>query len=941
MATVLMCAAVPLGAQTPGPVAVNPAGDTAWLYRGSDIPQDPAWRFGTLSNGLRYALRRNALPAGTLSIRVRIGAGGLEERPDEQGYAHFLEHMLFRGTAAVPDGEAIRVWQRLGASFGADTNAFTSLTATTYVLDLPRTDTASVDTALSVLSGMMRQATLGGPAVDIERKVVIAERDLRLPPLARRLQDLTKPLLFSGTRAATSEVTGTEQTLSAATPDRLRAFYDRWYRPDNAVLTIVGDIDVAQMEVLARRHFGGWTGRGPAPRPIAYGTPVVPAITSAVLSDPQASNGLALFWVRAHDDRPWTKDRQAVAYVRELALRIINRRLTRKARAGAGFVAAGASQSEGRHGVDLVQIGATTRTGQAQQALNDLYGVLADIDATPPTAAEIAREAADIDELFRARVAGETTATSPALANLLIQSVDEGDVVATATTYATIFAASKAMLAPDKVGAVMRSLISGPPRALLTSPAPVPGGQPGFARTLVAARAIKAAARSTDRDVSFADLAPPAAPGRIVSRTQIADYDATRIRFANGVDLVVKRTPFDKDRVAVVTLVGNGMAALDPARPAPLWSLGAVAEGGIGPFDADALERLMAGRRLGIALSLGEREIRYSGFTNQRDLADELRLLGAAVAEPRFDPSSLGRLKDAAVQNYDTSLATPGGAAGTMITEILHGGDKRYAYPARDAIAALTLDAFRGFWTPLLAPGIRRVVILGDVDVEAAIRAAAATVGATPARPQQAVAPDRLDSHPFTPAATPVIIRHRGDPAQAIAVVAWPTTGGLADLDQTRALRVAADIVQARLFDRFREAEGGGYAPNVASAASLTQPSFGLFSASSQLRRDRIPDFERAVREIQADLATNGPTADEVARVVTPIVSGNERALRTNGYWQGVLIGDLDDPRLHRVHATIVAGYRGVTPAAVKAAMMTWIAGKPSLRIQVLGPGKP
>ena len=933
----LACTTAPLAAQSPV-VAAAARTDPAWLYSGSDIPRDPAWRLGTLPNGLRYALRRNALPAGTVSIRVRIGAGALEERPDERGYAHFLEHMLFRGTAGVPDGEAIRIWQRLGASFGADTNAFTSQTATTYVLDLPRKDDAALNTAFAALSGMMRDATLAAPAVEIERKVVLAERDLRVPPRARRMQDISRPLLFAGLRAETADVTGTDATLSAATPDRLRAFYDRWYRPENAVVTIVGDVDIAQLEALARRHFGTWTARGPAPAPVDYGKPVVPPIASAVLVDPQAAANITLFWVRAHDNRPWTEARQRSAFIREMGIQIINRRLTQKTRAGAAFLASGAAFAEGRHGADIMQVGAAPRAGAWQAALTDLYGVLADIDANPPTTAEIAREVAEADEAFRARTTAESNAASPQLANLLVQATDEGDVVATAATYTRIFDAAKAMMTPSAVGAAMRGVIAGPPRALLTTPTPIAGGQPAFAKALVAARAIKAAARAADRTVSFADLAPPAAPGRILSRTVIAEYDATRVRFANGVELVVKRTPFDRDRIVVTAAVGNGMAALDPARPAPTWSLGAVPEGGIGPFDADALERLTAGRRLGLSVGLDERAINYTGFTNQAALVDQLRLLSAAVAEPRFDAQTLGRLKDSALQNYDARLSTPAGVAATALPELFHGGDKRFAWPTRDAIAGLTPESYRAFWTPLLAPGIRRVVILGDVDIEAAIRAVATTIGAVPERPQLPPAAARLDERPFTPVDAPVILRHEGDPAQAIAIVAWPTTGGLADVAETRALRVAADIFQTRLFDRFRESEGGGYAPDISSAMSLTQPTYGIFSASTQLRRDRIADFERAVSDIRDDLATKGPTPDEVARATGPIISANQRALVSNPYWQGLLTNDLDDPRLRRVHATLVEGYRTVTPAAVRAAMAKWIAGKPALRVRVLGP---
>ena len=114
-------------AQT-APAAIAPAKTTAapWLYEGSDVPVDDTWTFGVLPNGLRYAVKKNDVPAGQVSIRVRIDAGALHENNDEQGFAHLIEHLSFRGSTFVPDGEAKRIWQRFGVTFVSDSNAHTA-----------------------------------------------------------------------------------------------------------------------------------------------------------------------------------------------------------------------------------------------------------------------------------------------------------------------------------------------------------------------------------------------------------------------------------------------------------------------------------------------------------------------------------------------------------------------------------------------------------------------------------------------------------------------------------------------------------------------------------------------------------------------------------------------------------------------------------------------
>ena len=115
-----------------------------WLYENSDVPIDAAWRFGTLPNGLRYAVRRNGVPPGQVSVRLRMDVGSLMERDNEQGYAHYMEHLTFRGSRHVPDGESKRIWQRLGVTFGSASNAQPTPPGTTSALALPQATQATL-----------------------------------------------------------------------------------------------------------------------------------------------------------------------------------------------------------------------------------------------------------------------------------------------------------------------------------------------------------------------------------------------------------------------------------------------------------------------------------------------------------------------------------------------------------------------------------------------------------------------------------------------------------------------------------------------------------------------------------------------------------------------------------------------------------------------------
>jgi zinc protease len=322
-------------------------------------------------------------------------------------------------------------------------------------------------------------------------------------------------------------------------------------------------------------------------------------------------------------------------------------------------------------------------------------------------------------------------------------------------------------------------------------------------------------------------------------------------------------------------------------------------------------------------------------------LVDQLRLIDAAIREPRFDSKAFERIRDGFVQNYDSVYASPQSVFGAFSNQPLHGGDQRFAYPTRDGARATTADAFRTFWQPLFASGARKVLIIGDIDTAAAIEAARQTFGAAVTKPQPQEPSSHLALTPPAHAAVPLVFTHRGDPDQMIAASVWPTTGSLKNIKQMRALNVAAQIMRTRLYDRFRESEGGTYSPGVNNGQSEVFPHYGIFMAYSQIMADRLADFERATRDVAQDLAKKGPTADELARAITPIVSGNERRRKLNLYWAQMLQGNLDDPRYLELLRTGVSGYQGVTARQVKKMARRWLSKEPALQIEVRDAAKP
>ena len=262
--------AAPAEAPASGGRAAPPSACRSWRpasgrRRSSDVKADPDIRFGALPNGMRYAIRRQAIPAGQAALRLRFDAGSLMETDAQQGLAHFLEHMAFNGSKAVPEGEMVKILERHGLAFGADTNASTDFDETVYKLDLPKTDDDTVDTSLMLL----REAACepdprpGRGRPRARRRAVRGARPRQPRPTGSSRRGWASCCRASGMpdraiRSARSTCCRTRR------PSLIADFYHRYYRPERATLVAVGDFDPAAMEAKIRARFGDWKAEGPA-----------------------------------------------------------------------------------------------------------------------------------------------------------------------------------------------------------------------------------------------------------------------------------------------------------------------------------------------------------------------------------------------------------------------------------------------------------------------------------------------------------------------------------------------------------------------------------------------------------------------------------------------------------------------------------------------------
>lgn len=894
--------------------ATTQASAPVWPFEASDVPVDSGFTFGRLDNGMRYIIRRNATPAGTALVRMRIDSGALEEADSERGLSHYLEHMAFNGSTGIPEGEMIKLLEREGLAFGADTNASTGFESITYMLNLPRNDEALLGTALKLMRETASELTIAEDAVARERGVILAERRDRAGFQQRNLED-NITFLAPGARYANRIPIGTLEVLEGATAEQIRALYQRTYTPANTVLVVVGDVPVAVVEAAIRARFADWT---PAPAPAEPQAGPIDTARKGLTDihlDPALSESVTISRLAPWRDEPDTIANRRAAALRGVGYGIINRRLARLAR-GADAPFRGASFSSGDIFEDaritgLVvdssdgawRKGVLAAVREVHQALT--YGFTqAEVDeqlANTRTALENAVKAADTrgNSVFVGAALGlvsdERVPTTPAwqlaafeqLAPAMTPQAVWQAVLADAAPLDEPLIRFEGRTAPEGGEAALRSAHA--EGIALPITAPVDTGPLAF---------------------GYSDFG---APGKVVSDMVEQRLGLRYVTFGNGVRLTLKQTDVRKDRIAFAVAMDGGDLMNTQQAPLRTYLAGSLAAGGLGKHSQDELASVLAGRSVAFGLGSDTDAFTASATTTPRDLLLQLQVLAATITDPGYRPEGVERFRKGIDNFFNTIDSTPGRALGAASGGILSDNDPRFSLQSKDAFLALDYEQLRSTIADRLAAGAIEIALVGDLDEANAIAAVAATLGAL--SPREAAFNPRTDARTrsFTATRGERILTHKGEPDQTLLQWVWPTTDD-SDLAETLRLELLARIVRLELTDRLREQLGQAYSPSAGSSPSHYYPGYGTFAISTSVAADQAEASRAALQSLLADLRAGPLNADVIERARKPYLEEYNNLLKDLGGWLGLAARAQSEPQRLDRYLAVPKVMTAITP---------------------------
>ena len=904
-----------------------------WPQAQTGRAADPAIHFGQLPNGLRYAILHNATPPGQMSLRLYVGSGSLAETDKQQGLAHFLEHMAFRGSAKIADGDLIKILARYGLSFGADTNAATTMESTVYQFDFPKSGTDDIDTGLMLFREIASNLTLSKTSMDAERGVILSEERLRDTPAYRHTKAQVG-FLLPGQLAPQRWPIGQVQTIKTATPDDLRSYYDANYRPDNAVIVATGDFDPAVMEAKIKAQFSDWKARGAITRPVT-GDVRPRGEDVRLFTESSAPQNMAITWIRPYDTTPDTDAREDRDDIRAIAEMILNHRLEDIAqKPDAPFVAAGMDRTNILKSANVTNLVVNAPADHWQSAMRAVVNEQQRIVRFGVTKAELDRVLAELHAIYANAQASAATRKTPSLAADIVKNINDNDVTRSPDQDMAEVNAISAKVDVAAVNATLKDMFTGfGPLLFLSTPQAPAGGELAIKSAFDTALQDKVSETTAKADATWS-YQNFGAPGRVVDRKEIADLGLTIVRFANGTTLTVKPTSFTKDQVLTAVGFGTGRLGLSPQLSRAYWLVPALVAGGTGKLTITDLQRMLEARASAVKLEMQDKAFDLVGHTQPANLDFDLQLAAAYLTDPGFRPEAVERFKTAFTAALPQVNATATGVLQREEDIALHDGDRRWmTIPSAADVAAAKPDDLKALLAPELRKTAPSVVVVGDITVDQAIASVAKTLGALPevAAAKETATPG---AHFPNPEKSPLVFTHEGRADQAFALTAWPTSDFYSSPTDARALAVVSQIIEQRLIDKLREGDGATYSPMAGADLSQTVPGYGYVAAGVEIPPAKIALFQQRLTAIVADLRDKPVSADELDRAKAPMVQSRMRDLLQNGYWLGSLTHAPLEPRAFDAIRTRVTGVQAVTAADVQRVAKKYLEKNVNLIIQ-------
>lgn len=910
----------------------------AWPQAASDIPADANAKTGALANGFRYVIYPNAEPPKRVSLRLHIRAGSLMEADDQQGIAHFLEHMVFNGTKHYSPDELIPKMQRLGIAFGAHANAYTAFDETVYMLDLPDLSDGTMDLAFTVMRDFADGALLDAAEIDKERGVILSEKMSR-DSVQYRIMEQQFAELFPDALLKNRFPIGIEEVISKASRERFLDLYTRYYTPERMTFVVAGDIDPAVLEKRIAEVFGSMTNpQNPGGEPVLGKVTPAEGIEPAVFADAElTSSDVSLTVIRPFVKKPDTRATRGERMPLSLAHAILDRRFERIAKEkGSPLASASASRSDLFNFAETGSIDATAADDRWKEIVPIIEQEFRRAMRFGFTEAEIAEAKSNTLNFYEQAVKQKSTRRSEGIAIALVNTINDDKVFSTPETNLEIAKAQLEGITAESCHEAFKKFWDAPGyHLILTTKEKPENGERELAALFEESRGKEVAAPETRASIPFG-YENFGKPGTVRTTNEVSDLGIKQLVFSNNVRVNLKRTEFEKNKIRLLARIGSGQLGQPAGSPMLQVFADSIMEGGgLGKHSNDELRQILAGKNASSSFSIGEDAFTLTGTTTPGDFPLQCRLMCASLTDPGYREEALWQFQKTIPMLYQSLRHTAAGPQGEL-ESWLHGGDFRYTIAPQEKLGAYTIADVKKWLGPQLGNGYLELSIVGDFEEEKILPELLATFGAIPPRDQNPAAAGQARKVDFPNAPAMKELTYESKIPQGIAVALWKTDGMRGNQQEVRRLNILSEILGDRMREEIREKLGASYSPNAAVDGSEVLEGYGMIIGNSI---GKPADIERLLETMRSEadaLAEKGATADDLDRALKPALGMLAKSLRDNGYWLSTVLSQSQtDPVRLELARNRDKDYASITLDEINALAKKYLAGANAILVTI------
>ena len=863
----------------------------------TQLPVDENIRIGKLENGLTYYIRHNDKPAQRAEFYLATNVGAFQEADDQDGLAHFLEHMCFNGTKNFPDKSLLEYLRSIGAEFGRNINASTGFEQTQYMLNnIPIVREGIIDSCLLVLHDYSHYVTCDPKEIDAERGVIVEERRSRRDANWRMFEK-SLPYYFGDTQMSRRTLIGGEEQLKTFKPESLVNFYRTWYNPDMQAVIVVGDVDVDQIEQKIKSTFASIPAAAtPTVKPIVpipgNAEPVV-----AVITDPEANSSMVeLLW--RGEAMPKELASTDAAFVLDLVKAVISNVFSERmeaitASSNAPFIGGSLGIGALCEGCDAVQAQVIFKDGDYANAMKAFYTEIERMRRYGVTESELERAKTKLISDAEKAVEAAASRKNAEFVWPILGHFFHNDYLLSPEMELQITQALCAQLPSAVFQQVLSQAITEENFVVLYK-APAREGlvHPAEAEILSVINEVKASeiAAPVEEGASEPLLDAEAVVPGIVKKEKTGAYGSTEWTLSNGVKVVLMSTTLKNDQVLFELVEKGGMSLVETSELASfdsnIWSL-YLQNRGLSKFSGVQLKKMLTGKNVHCNVTIGSTEHSINGVTTPKDIETAMQLMYLNIVEPRFDneefQTGINQLK-AVLPNLEKQ---PMFKFQKYANETLYGGSERRQVISAEIVEKANINDIETVYRRLFGDVAGATLyVVGNVDKETLKPLVEKYVASLPGGKKGAKVIDRKDYIVKGEVVKEFPIEMETPKSTVLQVYSAKIA---ATVENEVLLDVAKQYLDMVYVETLRESEGGTYGASVASVLSREPKEMAIMQVAFETNPESAKKLTGLAITGVYSLLEDGIPADKLDMIIKNIKKNVPQRRIENSYWMSNL----------------------------------------------------